>query len=106
MQLWNGPPSASARARADAWARSLEGRVLDVRSSPGRDEFSETVAIIERPFALPPASADPLRELASELVGPNATVTDLASPPSSIGLPPIIRGRVEADGLAHHVALA
>lgn len=96
-ELW---PDAQPEAHelAKAWADGLEGRVLDVRSSPDGSSPQGWFAVIGRPTALP--SASPQRALNGafeRLFGP---ITVLDAP-----RPHILRGRAERDDRVYHVGL-
>ena len=97
-----------ARTRARSWGDALGAEVIEVYAAPGQDDYQETLALLELPGALP-ADATPASALSSVLtpIGEGMSEpTQVATVPHGDDVPPVIRGRFEAEGTAYHVALA
>jgi len=100
--VWRGTASAEARARAEEWAETLGGTLLEVRSSPEVDDFSETLALIERPTPVRWPSPHPIRDEVHDWLPQASATSDPPGNDSSL----VARGRAEFEGIAYHLAVA
>lgn len=101
---WASTPSEQAVERADDWANVLGGRVDEVFSTRGDDEFSETLAVIGLPGAMKPeAVRDPASTLTrtfEELFESEPADTRAAQRGA-----PVLVGAWSEDGVLFEVAL-
>lgn len=111
VRVSNGPAGwdeidRASSERAQAWAKAVNGRVVQAFATRTDDGFYETLAIVDIAGALEgTALIDPEVALASstgDLFGDTPSRTRVLDPLSEA---PVMIGRYDADGMTHDVAV-
>lgn len=102
----SAPPASEVRAQADTWAKQLGGRIVEVRASPHRDDFTETLVLVERDEPMPEGGGPEsvLRTVFAPLL--EASKGTLVGPTTAEDSPWVVRGTLEEGPRMLHLGVA